>query len=79
MVIAHSVQAGGLLNGVFHPILGVDHLLAMVAVGILSVRLGGKAVWQVPATFVSVMVVLGILGLTGVSLPAVEPAIALRH
>ena len=77
LIIAHTVQAGGLLNGVLHPILGLDHLLAMVAVGILSVRLGGKAVWQVPATFVGVMIIGGILGLTGVSLPAVEPAVAL--
>ena len=65
----------GLDNGFMHPFLGPDHLLAMVAVGILAVTL--KRALLVPATFVVAMVVGGALGMTGVSLPLTETTIVL--
>ncbi|MCI4665806.1 MAG: HupE/UreJ family protein [Neomegalonema sp.] len=68
--------AGGFLDGLFHPVLGFDHLLAMVAVGLLSVQLGGRAVWTVPAAFVLFLAIGGVVGLVGVPLPQVEGAIA---
>ncbi len=74
---AHGVSGGGLINGLAHPVFGPDHLLAMVAVGILSVQIGGKAVWTVPGTFLTFMLFGGILGMYDVPFPAVELGIAL--
>jgi urease accessory protein len=69
--------AGGFAHGFWHPVGGLDHVLAMVAVGAFAVRLGGRAVWLVPAAFVAMMAVGGFAGLEGVPLPLVETAIAL--
>lgn len=68
---------GGILHGFMHPIGGLDHVMAMVAVGMLAANLGGRALWLVPSAFVSMMVVGGVLGLTGVPLPFVEHGIGL--
>ncbi len=73
---AHGVQGGGLVNGLMHPVYGVDHLLAMVAVGALSVQLGGRAIWAVPLAFVSVMLLGGLWGINGLPFFAVETGIA---
>ena len=67
----------GFLHGFWHPIGGIDHVLAMVAVGLFAAQLGGRALWAVPATFVAVMATGGALGMAGVALPAVEVGIAL--
>ncbi len=75
---AHGNTGGsGFLEGLHHPVFGYDHLLAMVTVGLLSAQIGGRAIWTVPATFVSVMVVGGALGMSGVRLPLVDYGIAL--
>lgn len=76
-VLFHSGTDTGIFAGLLHPILGMDHLLAMVSVGLLSAQMGGRAIWTVPATFVSVMAVGGVLGLAGIPLPFVEIGIAL--
>lgn len=68
----HEFGGGGILSGFLHPLLGLDHLLAMISVGLLSTQLGGRAIWTVPATFVGVMAVGGALGIVGLSPPAVE-------
>lgn len=73
----HTGYDDGIFAGLLHPILGIDHLLAMVTVGLLSAQLGGRAIWTVPATFVSVMAVSGVLGIVGIPLPFVEYGIAL--
>jgi len=75
---AHTfgAQGGGLATGLTHPLLGLDHLLAMIAVGIWAGQLGGRALWFVPLTFVSVMSAAAALGSFGITLPMVEPAIA---
>lgn len=70
-------EAGGFASGFLHPILGFDHFLAMVAVGLLSVQIGGRAIVTVPAAFVAFLAAGGGLGLAGIPLPAVEGAIAL--
>jgi urease accessory protein len=70
-------EVASLLAGFTHPFNGVDHLLAMTAVGMLAAHVGGRALWAVPATFVAVMALGGLLGAAGVSLPFVEIAIAL--
>src|SRR5262245_18566923 len=68
---------GGLMAGLLHPVLGLDPLLAMVAVGLLGAQLGGRALWAVPACFVGAMIVGGTVGMAGVAFPAVETGIAL--
>jgi urease accessory protein len=75
-VLLHVNPGSGAVEGFLHPLLGFDHLLAMVTVGLLSAQLGGRAIWTVPVTFVSVMALGGLLGLLGVGLPLVEYAIA---
>lgn len=67
----------GFANGLAHPIGGVDHVLAMVAVGIFAANLGGRALWAVPLTFMTLMAAGGALGIAGIPLPFVEIGIAL--
>jgi urease accessory protein len=66
-----SVQAGFL-----HPLGGLDHLLAMFAVGLLAAQLGGRAIWLVPGAFVTMMIAGGIAGASGAEIPGIEFAIA---
>src|SRR5262245_8757061 len=61
----------GFAHGFSHPLSGVDHILAMVAVGLFAAHLGGRALWLVPLTFVSVMALAGIAGMAGVNFPFV--------
>jgi urease accessory protein len=76
LALAHSAgHIGGFMAGLKHPVLGMDHLLAMVCVGILSAQMGGKAIWTVPATFVVVMLIGGVAGMNGFYYP-VEVGIA---
>ena len=77
LIFLHSYGGGGILSGFLHPLLGLDHLLAMLAVGILSAQIGGRALWTVPATFVGTMAIGAILGIFGVALPFVEYGITL--
>ena len=69
-------QGAGLIAGLTHPFVGLDHLLAMIAVGIWAGQLGGRAVWLIPLTFVSVMTAAATLASFGLLLPLMEPAIA---
>ena len=70
-------EAAGFSHGFAHPISGLDHVLAMVMVGVFAFQLGGRATWLVPTTFVLVMALGGVLGATGVNIPLVETGIAL--
>ena len=75
---AHTFGAhgAGFAAGVAHPFLGIDHLLAMIAVGLWAAQRGGRALWCVPLAFMVTMVVGAMLALFGVVLPAVEAGIA---
>ncbi|WP_051608788.1 HupE/UreJ family protein [Fodinicurvata fenggangensis] len=74
----HEVQAGAsFLGGLAHPVTGMDHLLAMVAVGIWAYTLGGRALWAVPSMFVLAMAVAGAAGLAGWQFAMAESGIAL--
>ena len=75
---AHTLGAhgAGFASGLAHPFLGLDHVLAMVGVGLWAAQLGGRATWAVPAAFVAVMLVGGALGMAGVALGPVELGIA---
>lgn len=65
----------GFLEGLTHPILGLDHVLAMVAVGLLAAQMGGRARLTLPLSFLAVMMLGGVLGMADVALPYVEPMI----
>ena len=66
----------GFLSGMKHPVSGLDHILAMIAVGLWGAQLGAPAIWLLPVTFPMVMALGGFLGLMGVKLPGVEIGIA---
>jgi urease accessory protein len=76
---AHPGMPGhthGFANGLAHPLTGLDHICAMVAVGLWAAQRGGRSLWLVPSVFVSVMILGGILGMAAVPIPFVEPGIA---
>ena len=80
IALAHegaSLPDGSFIGGLSHPVLGLDHFLAMVSVGILSAQIGGRAIWTVPATFVAVMAFGGLLGYVDIGLTAIEAGIAI--
>ena len=77
--LAHVGQgdiAGGFLSGFSHPIKGLDHVVAMVAVGIWGAQLGAPAIWVLPVIFPLVMAFGGVLGAMGVPIPGIEIGIA---
>jgi urease accessory protein len=76
---AHSETGtvGGFVSGFTHPLGGLDHIVAMVAVGLWGAFLGGRAMWTLPVVFPVVMALGGALGVVGVGLPGVETGIAL--
>jgi urease accessory protein len=76
--LAHPVkgQAVGFLTGFRHPISGLDHVVAMIAVGLWGAQLGAPAIWLLPVAFPIVMAFGGMLGLLGVPLPGTEIGIA---
>ncbi|WP_395022461.1 HupE/UreJ family protein [Dongia sp.] len=69
-------STSGFVHGFVHPVTGIDHVLAMVAVGMFAANLGGRVLWAVPLTFVSVMAIGGALGIAGIAVPSVEAGIA---
>lgn len=69
-------EGGGFASGIAHPLSGLDHVIAMVAVGLWGAQLGMPAIWLLPVTFPLVMACGGFLGLIGLSLPGSEIAIA---
>ena len=77
-VQAHVNKSEGVsfLSGLKHPVSGLDHVVAMVAVGLWGAQLGAPAIWLLPVAFPMVMAVGGMLGLLGVPLPGVEIGIA---
>jgi len=71
-----SGQAGGFLSGLSHPVSGLDHVLAMVAVGLWGAQLGAPAMWMLPVAFPMMMAFGGMLGLMGIPVPGIEIGIA---
>jgi urease accessory protein len=70
---AHTItEDSGFMAGLQHPVLGLDHFLAMLSVGIVSTQIGKRAIWTVPATFVVMMSVGGVLGFIQFDLPSTE-------
>lgn len=78
LALAHEEvgQAAGFVAGLAHPVSGLDHVLAMIAVGLWGAVLGPPAIWALPVAFPLAMAVGGLLGLVGLPLPGVEVGIA---
>jgi urease accessory protein len=68
-------EHGSMMAGLSHPLFGLDHILAMLAVGLWAAQIGGKAILTVPLGFVSAMLIGFLLSLASLPLPAVEPMI----
>jgi urease accessory protein len=68
-------DVNGIVSGLAHPLGGLDHLCAMIGVGLWAGQRGGRAVWLIPAAFLGVMAFGGLLGMLAVGLPFVEPGI----
>jgi urease accessory protein len=77
MAHEQSGVPGGLASGFLHPLTGLDHLVAMLAVGLWGAQLGAPAIWILPITFPLVMAVGGVLGVLGVPVPIPQVVIAL--
>jgi urease accessory protein len=77
-LFAHEAggEAAGLLSGLQHPVSGLDHVVAMLAVGLWGAQLGQPALWMLPVAFPMVMALGGAMGLIGLPLPGVEIGIA---
>ncbi len=75
---AHTLGANGLgfLDGFGHPVSGIDHILAMIAVGVWASQEKRSALWVLPTSFVAMMVVGALLGVMGAPMPAAELGIA---
>ncbi len=74
---AGSTGDGGFVSGLQHPVSGLDHVVAMVAVGLWGAQLGAPAIWVLPVAFPLIMAFGGVLGVIGVPVPKVEVGIAL--
>ncbi len=76
-VFAHTGIGGtsGLWDGLTHPITGLDHICAMVGVGLWAAQRGGRSIWLIPLAFLTVMAIGGVLGTMAVSIPFVERGI----
>ena len=77
--LAHVPEggAGSVMSGLLHPVTGIDHVVAMVAVGLWGAVLGAPAIWLLPVAFPMVMAFGGVMGLLDLPLPGVETGIAL--
>ena len=69
--------AGGLAHCFVHPLTGIDHVLAMIAVGVLAAQYGGRALWLVPMSFLVAMAAAGAIGMAGIPVQIVEAGIGL--
>ena len=68
---------GGLAHGFVHPLTGIDHVLAMIAVGVLAAQYGGRALWLGPMSFLVAMAAAGAIGMAGIPVQIVEAGIGL--
>lgn len=70
-------EASGWMHGLSHPFSGLDHVCAMIAVGLWAAQMGGRALWRVPLAFVSVMILGGLLGMAAIPVPFIEAGIGM--
>ncbi len=75
-IMAGAALGGGFSAGFTHPLMGIDHLLAMLSVGMWAAQTGGRSLWLAPLAFVAMMIVGGVLGMAGLGVSAFETGIA---
>ena len=77
IVLAHTGvgETAGFIHGLSHPIGGIDHLLAMLAVGIWAAQIGGRALWLIPGTFIMLMILGGAIAFAEIPIPFIEKGI----
>jgi len=68
-------DTAGFISGFSHPIGGMDHILAMIAVGLWAAQMGGRAIWAIPTSFVTLMILGGVVGILGIPIPYIEEGI----
>jgi urease accessory protein len=71
----HVAHDSAFHAGWIHPFSGLDHILGMLAVGLLAGQRGGRATWLLPASFIALMIAGGVLALGGMPIPLVEQGI----
>lgn len=76
MALAHPGHGGGLADGLVHPLTGWDHLLAMLAIGMLAAQMKGRSQWALPVAFVAALAAGGMLGLAELTVGPVESMVA---
>lgn len=77
VIFAHVLPGdAGAIEGFLHPLLGLEHLIAMVAVGLLSAQIGKRAIWSVPLAFIVAMAIGGVIGYYGGATPLIDIGIA---
>lgn len=78
LALAHPGHglSNGFASGFMHPLLGWDHLLMMLAVGVWAASMGGKTRWKLPLTFVCTMLLGALIGAAGITVGGMESAIA---
>lgn len=79
LALAHTdggASSAGFLSGLLHPVTGLDHVIAMVAVGLWGAQLGAPAMWMLPVAFPMIMALGGAVGAAGLPLPGIEIGIA---
>jgi urease accessory protein len=65
-------ETSGFLHGMGHPLSGLDHIFAMVAVGLWAAQMGGRGIWAIPLTFITVMALSAVLGIVGINMAFAE-------
>src|ERR1700682_3205980 len=75
--VGHGDAGSGLWAGILHPIFGLDHVVAMVAIGIWAAQRGAPAIWVLPITFPVAMALGAVLGALDAPIPGIELGIAL--
>ncbi len=76
-LLAHVLPGdSGVIEGFLHPLIGLEHLLAMVAVGLVSAQIGKRAIWTVPLAFLIMMSIGGVVGFFGISTSIIAYGIA---
>jgi urease accessory protein len=68
--------ASGIAHGFMHPLAGFDHVAVMIAVGVMAALVGGRAMWHIPAAFMTMMTAGAVAGAAGLQLPFVEAGIS---
>lgn len=79
IILTHEILPGetGAIEGFVRPLITVQHLLAMIAIGVLAAKIGGRAIWTVPLTFIGVLIIGSVAGAAGGANDLVQYGVAI--